>query len=161
MKQIIEAESEWHWTARKMSPRVILYVAIVFIAFIVLAYWGFHSLTAVKTLVFTALAYILSVLPMVFGRVEYQLSTHKLESRQIKKQGSTPYKTLFKLEKVSHLVKSSDSLKYYLNFEEPNQFYRFFKKHFSDRYSGEIKVAPKDSAQIIAAFKGLGVVVKL
>jgi hypothetical protein len=161
MKQKVQLENEWHWSARKMSPKVILYVAIIFIAFIALAYWGFHSLAAVKTLFFTALAYILSVLPIVFSHLEYRLSAQKLESRQVKKQDPKPYKTLFQLAEVSHLVKSSGSLKYCLNFEEANRFHRFFKKHFSDRYSGEIKLAPKDSEQIIAALKGLGVVVKV
>ena len=63
-----------HWTARKMKPIILIYVGAVFIVFILLSYFIFHSGAAVKALAFTALGSILPLYLQVVSRIEYRLT---------------------------------------------------------------------------------------
>ncbi len=148
-------EAELNWTARKMSPIILFYVALVFIAFIAISYFVFHSMAAVKTLLFTAVGSIVTLLPMIFSRFEYRLTAQKLEYRTINKKEQKPFKVLFLSNQLSHLIKVKSGFKFYLIFKEKNPIRRFWKKHISDKYSGEIKVDKEEMLKIRRAFENL------
>lgn len=154
------AETVSHWSARRMSPKVLLYVGFVFIAFMVISYWGFNSLSAVKALAFAAIGSIVTFLPLVFAQIEYRLTGQLLESRPLSKKVEKPYKFLFQLNQVSHIIPIDGGFKYYLILKEENWILRFWKKHISDRYSGEVKVEKKDSERIISIFEKNGILIK-
>ena len=71
----------YHWSARKLNPIVLLYVAAVFVVFILVAYFVLHSMTAVKALAMAAVASIIPLVPAVISRVEYRLNERVLERR--------------------------------------------------------------------------------
>lgn len=146
-----------YWSARKMPPIIIVYVVLIFIAFAAISYWGLHSTTAAKTLAFTAIGSIVPLMPLAFARIEYQLSQQKLESRSSIKKTVKPYTELFRLDQVSYIVRIRSGFKYYLTFKEDNKILRFFKKHISDKYAGEIKVEKSDAERIIAEFEKYGI----
>ncbi|MDX1828667.1 MAG: hypothetical protein R3342_03880 [Lutibacter sp.] len=151
---------EYYWSARSMSPKIILYLAIVFIIIITITYFGFHSLTAVKTLAFTAFGFILSIIPKIFTRIEYRLTPQKLESRIVSKKEQKPYKTLFLLDQLSYIVKIDNGFKFYLVLKEKNLISLFWKKYISDRYSGEVRLEKKDTERIINTLKKYGISIK-
>ncbi len=159
---ITEKESGivYYWSARKMQPKVVIYVAIVFLAFIVVSYFGFHSISAVKTLALTAVGAIVPLIPMLTSRIEYQLTEQKLEFRAVRKKQNKVYKTLFYLDKLSYVVQISTGFKFYLIFNEPNFIKRFWKKHIIDNYSGEVKIEKADLLNIINKLKDYGITVK-
>ena len=159
-KKEIYSEVVCYWSARRMSPKVMLYVAIVFILFIAVSYFGFHSVTAVKGLTYTALASIMSLIPMVFTRAEYRLTQESLEYRPIRKKEQKPYKTLFLLDQLSHVVKIDSGFKFYLILKERNSILRFWKKHISDHYSGEVRLENKDTERVMTTLDKYGISIK-
>jgi hypothetical protein len=149
-----------YWSARRMSPKIMLYVAIVFILFIAVSYFGFHSITAVKGLVITAFGSIVALIPMVFTRVEYRLTQQRLESRQIRKKEQKPYKIVFLLDQLSHVVIIDNGFKFYLVLKERNSILRFWKKHISDHYSGEVRLENKDAERVLTTLEKYGCSIK-
>lgn len=151
------SEEIHYWSVRKISPKILLLIAIVFLIFIAIAYFGFHSTNAVQALIYSALGSIVTLLPGVFTFLEYRLSKEKLEYRPIRKKSQKSYKTIFLVKELSHLVKTADGVKYYLKFSENNSIRRFWKKHISDKYSGEVKIPNNDTSKILDTFKNYGV----
>jgi hypothetical protein len=154
------SEEVCRWSSRRMSPKIMLYVAIVFIFFIAVSYFGFHSVTAVKGLVFTALGSIVSLMPLVFTRVEYRFTQERLESRPIRKKEQHPYKTLFLLDQLSHIVKIDGGFKFYLVLKERNSILRFFKKYISNHYSGEVRLENKDTERVMTTLEKYGISIR-
>ena len=76
-----EPEVYFYWSARKVRPIVLLYVAAVFVVFILVAYFVLHSMSAVKALAMAAVASMVPLVPVVTSRVEYRLNERVLERR--------------------------------------------------------------------------------
>jgi hypothetical protein len=74
---------EHAWIARSVRPIVAGYVAAVFVVFMALAYFVFHSPDAVKALFLTAIGAVASVAPGILGRVEYRLTADGLARRPL------------------------------------------------------------------------------
>ena len=153
-------EAVCYWSARKMSPKIVLYVAFVFILLIAVSYFGFHSAAVVKGLAITAFVSIVPLIPMVFIRMEYRLTQQRLESRPIRKKEQKPYKTLFLLAQLSHVVKIDSGFKFYLRLKERNSVSRFWKKHISDQYSGEVRLENKDTERVMTTLEKYGISIK-
>jgi len=155
-----KSDEEYCWSAHKVPPSIIIYVALIFLVFIAVSYFGFRSPEAVKALIFTAIGSIVPLVPVILTRVEYRLTREKLESRIIRKNNQKPFNTLFLLDQLSHIVKSHGGFKYFKEFKEDKPSRRFWKKHFSDQYSGEVKLEKEDALRIISAFEQYGISVR-
>lgn len=155
-----EPEILLQWTARKMQPSVILYVILIYIVFIGLAYFVFHSATAAKTLAFTLVGIIVPLVPSILKRIEYKLTGHDLMSRTKTPDDKEEYKPVFALDKLDYIVKIKHGFKFYLSIEEKNSSGRFWKKHISDKYAGEVHVETDDVQKVFDLISELGINVK-
>jgi hypothetical protein len=137
------------WSARKLRPIILLYVAVVFAAFMVPAYFMFHSLTAVKALAFSGIGGLVSLFPSVIAKVEYRLSESGLATRPVNKKNPGPFKNRFQWDQLSHFVATKNGFKYHKLMNESKPIRRFWKSRISDEFSGEIHVEIKDRERIL------------
>ena len=143
-----QPEVAYQWSARKLQPIILLYVAVVFVAMIALAYFVVHSLTAVKALAMTAVAAIVPLVPTVLMRVEYRLTGETLDRRPVDSEKPRALEELVRLDQLSHIVPMRHGFKFYKNLKEPNPLRRFWKLHVSDKYSGEVHVEKQDQRRV-------------
>ena len=144
-----EPEVLCHWSARKMQPIVLLYVAAVFVAFMVLSYFVFHSMTAVKALAMTAVGSVVALVPGVTSQVEYRLTDLELERRPLNKKDPKEFESVFQMDQLSHVVPMRHGFKFYLPLSESSPVRRFWKAHVSDAYSGEVHVETSDREKVL------------
>ena len=142
------------WSARKMQPVVLVYVAAVFVAFIGLSYFVFHSMTAVKALAMTAVAAIIPLVPSVLQRVEYRLTDRTIDRRPHGIEPPGEFECLVRLDEVSRVAPVSNGFKFYTSFEESNPVKRFWKTHVSDAFSGEVHVERADRETVFDLLGG-------
>lgn len=69
-----DSAREHTWRARKTRPVIALYVLAVFIGFMALAYFGFHSREAVRALFLAAIGALASLAPGILTGFEYRLT---------------------------------------------------------------------------------------
>jgi len=149
-----------NWSARKVPPIVILYVAGVFAGFILIAFFVLHSMTAVKALAMTAVGALVPLVPTVLQMVEYRLNGQEVESRPLNKNDPKPYERLFRLNQLSHIVPTKRGFKYYRPLKEKNPLRRFWKLHISDGFSGEVHVERADLAQVLDTLAQQGIPIR-
>jgi len=137
------------WSARKVRPIILLYVAAVFAAFMVLAHLVFHSQEAVKALAIAAVGAVAATTPGVLERVEYRLTEFGIERRSLKTKNPGPFKDVFRWNELDHIVPMKHGFKYYKTLSEPNPLRRFWKAHISDRYSGEVHAEASDLDRVL------------
>jgi hypothetical protein len=145
------------WTARKVQPVVILYVALVFVGFILIAHFVVHSPTAVKALLLASVGAIVPLVPTVLSRLEFRLHARHLERRPVNEKDPKEFATVFTVGELSHIVPTRHGFKFYRPIDVASPFRRFWKLHTSDRYSGEVQVEPADRESVLGALTELGV----
>jgi hypothetical protein len=137
------------WTARKVQPVVLLYVVLVFVGFMALALFVFHSREAVTALAMAAVAAVFATVPGVLERVEYRATEAGLEKRAVRKQQPGEFEGLVRWDELDQVVPLKHGFKFFKPIEETSPFRRFWKKHVSDRYSGEVHVATADLERVL------------
>ena len=88
-------EVYYYWSARKLNPIVLFYVATVFVAMMALSFFVLHSMTAVKALAMAAVASMVPLVPVVTSRVEYRLNERVLERRPQTDKKPKEFETVF------------------------------------------------------------------
>ena len=149
-----------HWTARTMEPIVLVWVALVFLAFIALSLFVFHSVSAVKALVAAAVAALVPMVPAVLNRVEYRLTERELASRRLDPKTPRDFKRVFMLDELSHIVPTRCGFKFFNTLDEPSFLRRFWKTHISDAFSGEVHVAKEDQERVVGVLARQGIAVR-
>ncbi len=142
-------EAPYQWSARKLQPVVLLYVAAIFVVMMGFAYFVAHSMTAVKALAMTAVVAIVPLVPTVLMRVEYRLAERALERRPVDKEKPKIFEEVFQLDQLSHIVPMKHGFKFYKHLEEPSPLRRFWKLHVSNEYSGEVHVEAVDRESVL------------
>ena len=137
------------WSARKVPPVVLLYLAAVSAACILLAHFVFHSGEAVKGLVIAAIGAIGVATPGVLEKVEYRLTESGIDKRKADPKKPGEFKNVFRWDQLSHIVPMKHGFKYYNVLNETNSLGRFWKTHLSDNYSGEIHVEKRDLDRVL------------
>lgn len=145
------------WSARKVRPVIVLYVSVVFVAFMVLAHFVFHSPDAVKALLVAAVAAIIATLTSVFERVEYRATEEGLEKRSLKAKDPRPFTPVFRWDELNRVVPMRHGFKYVKVVAERRPFQRFWNRHVSDQYSGEVPVERQDLARVLAVVRQQGI----
>lgn len=145
-----DAEEEHTWSARNVRPVVAVWVVGVFVGFIALSHFVFHSTEAVKALLVTAVGAVGALVPSILTRLEYRLTDAGLARRRGSEKGSRELKVLFLWEELSHFVPTRTGFKYFKKMDEPNPLVRFFKLHISGDHSGEIHVEAEDLPRVRA-----------
>lgn len=148
------------WSARKVPPIVIFYVAGVFFGLILIAFFVFHSMTAVKALAMTAVGAMVPLVPTVLQKVEYRLADRVLEKRPLGDDKPPEFTGVFVADELSHIVPVNHGFKFYKPLYESNPLRRFWKLHVSDQYSGEVHVEKADQEKVFAVLRGRGVSVR-
>ncbi len=143
-----QPEVVFQWSARKLQPIVLLYVAAVFIAMMALAYFVVHSTTAVKALAMTAVAAIVPLVPTVLMRVEYRITERALDRRPLDKEKPRTFEEVVRFDQLSHIVPVRHGFKFYRLVTDTNPLRRFWKAHISDAYSGEVRVEAADRESV-------------
>lgn len=128
------------WTARKVQPVVLAYVLAVFLAFIALAFFVFHSTEAVFALATTAVGSLVPLTPMVMSRVEYQFTEAGLRKRPVKEGNTDAFKEAFSWDEVARITPMKHGFKFFKRVEAKNRLVRFWKTHLSEGMSGEFQV---------------------
>lgn len=136
------------WSARKIQPVVVVQVILVFLAFILMAHFLFHSREAIIALAAAAVGSLVPLLPGVMTRTEFRLTDRGLESASPGKEGRGEPRELFTWDELSHLVPGKDGFKFYKSFEASGWWDRFRKNHISDRWSGEFQVEKEDRPRV-------------
>jgi len=155
-----DSEVLCRWAARKMQPIVLLWVALVFLALIVVAYFAFHSVTGVMALFLGAVAYLTPLIPMVLNRLEYRLTEQKIEKRTFGEANPSEFADVVELGQLSHVVPIRFGFKFYKPLDERNVFRRFWKLHVTDEYSGEVRVEKADQELVFSISRDRGVAVR-
>lgn len=145
------------WSARKLRPIVILYVLGVFAAFIVVAIVVFHSQEAVMALLMAAGASVAATVPGVIERVEYRMTGSGVEKRPVKKEKTAEFKEVFRWDDLDHVVPMRHGFKYFKTLRETRPLGRFWKKHFSDQFSGEIHIEQQDLDRVLGMVARRGI----
>ena len=138
-----------HWSARKVPPVVLLYLGAVFAACMALAYFVFDSGEAVKALVVAAVGAIGAATPGVLEKVEYRLAESGIDKRKLDPKKSGEFKNVFRWDELSHIVPTRHGFKYYKVVNESKALARFWKRHLSDTYSGEVRVEQHDLDRVL------------
>ena len=137
-----------HWTARRVQPVVILYVIAVFLGFMALAFFLFHSVDAVKALATTGIGTAFAMLPVVFSRIEYELTETGLRKRPFNPKNPKGFQEVFSWEELDHVVPMTHGFKYFRPVEGNGNFARFWKAHVSGAFSGEFPVEQGDRERV-------------
>ncbi len=136
------------WTARKMQPVILLYVALVFVAFMVMAHFVFHSPAAVRALAVTMAGSVLSLAPGVLGRTEFRMVEAGLQKRPFKPDQPGDFQDVFRWSEVERVKPTGQGFKFYRALDESRKARRFWKLHVSDACSGEFLVEAADRPRV-------------
>jgi hypothetical protein len=140
----------YQWSARKMQPVIIVYVAAVFAGMIVVSHFLLHSPTGVKALALASIGFIVPLVPGVLSRTEYRLTDTGLEKRPLDEKKPKEYQEVFRWDNLSHVVPVKHGFKYFLPLGATTPLRRFWKYNVSDAYSGEFHIEAKDRDEISA-----------
>jgi hypothetical protein len=138
------------WTARKVSPGVLLSVILVFAAFIALAELVVHSREAVSGLALAALGALAATVPGVLEKTQYRLTEVGIEKRSLRRDEAGAFTTIFRWDELSHVVPLRRGFKFSKGMDDSNPIRRFCKRHISTRYSGEVHVERADLTRVLA-----------
>jgi len=146
-----------NWKARKLQPVVILYVIAVFLGFIAVAFFVFHSTEAVFALATTSVASVVPLLPGVLTRLEYQFTEAGLRKGSAKATKDRTFKEVFTWEELSHVVPTKQGFKFFRVSEGTGRFRRFWETHLSEKGSGEFHVEPRDREEVLSVLAHHGI----
>lgn len=146
-----------HWSARKLHPIIVVYVAAVFLACMAVSYFLVHSMTAVKALAIAAVAAVFPLFPSVINKVEYQLTESGLEKRPLNRRTPQEFKSVFLWDQLSHVIPMKHGFKFYKPMNDSNPFRRFWKAHISDAFSGEFHVEVGDRDKVLSIMEHHGI----
>lgn len=139
----------YQWSARKLQPIVVAYVAAVFVAMMAVSHFMLHSATGVKALALGAVGFILPLVPAVLGRVEYRLNDAGLEKRPLNEKKPRDFEEVFRWDQLSHVTPMRNGFKYFKPVGDVSPLRRFWKTHVSDAYSGEFHVEAEDRDEVL------------
>lgn len=137
------------WRARRLRPVIIFYVIGVFVAFMALAGFVFHSTEAVKALFFAAIGGTVPLLPAVLSKVEYRWTDRGLEKRPFRPGDPEDFESVFLWDELSHVVPTRCGFKFYKSLPPSGPFRRFWNLHIDDGYSGEVHVDSGDQERAL------------
>jgi hypothetical protein len=144
-----DAEMLYLWTARKLRPVVLLYVAGVFAGCIALAFFVVGSAEAVKALLMAAVGVLIPLIPAVASRLDFRLTRSRLERRPHSEAEPKDFDTVFEMADLDRVVPVRSGFRYVKALDAANALDRFRKLHLSDRYSGEVQVGDDDRATVL------------
>lgn len=147
----------YQWSARKIRPIVLLYVAAVFGVMMAVSYFLIHSLASVKALALGAIAFIVPLIPSVMSKNEYRLTASGLDKRPLKRKDPQDFKEVFRWDQLSHVVPISHGFKYYKPVDGSHRVRRFWKTHISDSYSGEFHAEAADRDEVLRILASRGI----
>ena len=136
------------WIARRLQPVVILYVIAVFLGFMAMAFFLFHSVDAVTALATTGIGTTVAMLPGVLSRIEYELTESGLRKRRFAPENPKAFQEVFSWEELDHVVPMTHGFKYFRPVEDTGRIARFWKTHVSDTFSGEFPVEGGDRERV-------------
>jgi hypothetical protein len=137
------------WTARKIPPIVVLYVVLVFVGFMLVSFFVFHSTEAVKALLIATVGAVAATVPGVIERVEYRATDAGIENRPVKKHQPREFETVFSWDELDRVVPMRHGFKYFKRMDEQGSLREFWNTHISDRYSGEVHVEREDLDRVL------------
>lgn len=145
------------WTARKMQPVILLYVILIFAAFVLIAHFIFHSDSAVQALLLAAVSSVIPLVPGVLSQTEYRLTRLGLEQRPVLKNKPAQFKIVFELARLDHIKPLNHGFKYYLVINESGALRRFMKKHFLSGFSGQVHIEKGELKTVLNELAAMGV----
>ena len=138
----------YRWSARKLHPIIVFYVAAVFVAMMAVSYFLFNSLTGVKALALGAVGFIVPLFPGVINKVEYRLTESGLEKRPLNPKVPQDFEEVFRWDQLNHVVPMKYGFKYYRPLNDSNPVRCFWKTYISDAYSGEFHIEAEDRDKV-------------
>lgn len=148
------------WTARKLRPQIPIYVVLIFVFFMLISLFIFHSMSAFRSLALAAIASIVALLPLVLGKFEYQADGSGVRKRPFGNKNKKEFEKVFNWSELSHASVLKHGFKYFKTLDEQKPVQRFLKIQFSDRYSGEIHVGKEDQDRVLGLFTDHGVPIR-
>jgi hypothetical protein len=143
------------WNARRLPPVILLWVALVFVAFMALSYI-LRSTTAVTALAAAAVAALVPLVPAVISRLEYRMTEAGVDQRPLAgKPGD--FRATFRWEELDRIVPGRRGFKFYKRVHEPRRWRRFWKRHIEEAWSGEVHVERPDLPTVLALLAERGV----
>jgi len=138
------------WRARKLRPVVLWGVVLVFLAFMAVARFVVHSGEAVKALALAAVAALVPLLPGVINRQEFRLTDRGLDRRLHDPKKPREFRVVFAWADLAAVVPTRHGFKYARRLPPSGRARRFWNRHLSDAYSGEVQVEEADRAAVLA-----------
>jgi len=148
---------EHTWSVRTVRPMVAVYVVAVFVCFMGLAHFVFHSADAVKALVLAVAGAVVGTAPGILNKVEYRITSTGLAKRPLRPKNPQEFKRVFAWDELTHLVPTGTGFKFYKRLPDSGPLSRFFNLHVSADHSGEFHVDPGDRARVRAIIDRKGV----
>ena len=147
------------WTTRKIPPIILLGVIGVFVGYMLLAHFVFHSIEGVKALLLGSVGVVAPLVPAILQRVEYRITDRGLQKRPFRRVRPGEFEDVFRWEELDCLESTRHGFRYHRPFEATGGFRSFWRRHVSDAYSGEFRAQEEDRRQIleIAGQRGIAV----
>lgn len=145
------------WSARKVRPVVLVWLALIFLTCLVVAYFIARSKETITALLAAGATALGTTAPSVMNKVVYRATPDTLEKLPPGKKKKQEYVTVFRWDELSHVKPGKHTFKYFKRFEEPNAVKRFWKLHVSDAWSGEFHVEDGNREEVLALLERLGV----
>lgn len=153
-----ESTLEHTWSARKVRPIVVLYVIGVFLAFVLLAHFVFHSGDAVRALLVAAVGSVASLVPGILTRTEYRLTRTGLARSAVRKGQPREFEHVFSWDEITRLVPTTSGFRYYLGVQSTGRLARFVRLRLLRGRSGEVRVEKEDRERVEAILARRGIV---
>lgn len=139
---------EASWTARILRPIVAAGVAAVFLAFMAIAWFVFHSGDALRALAATGAGALVALVPGLLARVEYRVDDTGVSRRAVRKRATKEFETLFTWDELDRLVPTRTGYTFYKHVDGSSPIRRFIKRHVMSGYSGRIHVDDGDRSRV-------------
>ncbi len=87
--------------------------------------------------------------PGVLEKVGYQLTGSGIEKRKSDPKKPGEFTNVFRWDELSHIAPTRHGFKYFKVLNETNALVRFWERHLSDAYSGEVHVGKHDLDRVL------------
>lgn len=138
------------WSARTVRPIIVLYVTAVFLGFMVLAWFVFHSTDAAQALAIAAVGSLVGLAPAVLSRVEYRLTDTGLEKRLDRPGQAREFEEVFAWTELRELSPTRSGFRFHKEVAAASALARLARRHLSAGHSGDLRVEEADRARVSA-----------
>jgi hypothetical protein len=137
------------WSARRIAPVMAVYVTGIFLGFMALAWFVFHSRDAVTALVTALLGSLATLGAGIVSRIDYRITETGLEKRPRIAQRSGEYREVFRWEELEEVVPTRRGFRFAKRMDEPHPLRRFWRRSIVEGNAGEVHCEGPERTRVL------------